>query len=147
MSRQEPSITAADTGEKQQVIDTLTLAFTTSPLVRWFFSKPSIYLERFPAFVDAYGGKSFEQDSAFYVGDVDGVALWLPPDVEPDEQALAELLTETLQEKKHPPAWSLAEQLDAAHPDQPHWVLTHLGVDPTGQGIRLGTARARTGTV
>jgi len=50
------------------------------------------YTVNFPSFVRAFGGKAFEQGSAYSIGGFSGVALWLPPGVHPDEETMAALI-------------------------------------------------------
>ena len=45
------------------------------------------YAVNFPSFVRIFGGKAFEQGSAYSIGGFSGAALWLPPGVHPDEES------------------------------------------------------------
>jgi hypothetical protein len=48
-----------------------------------------------PIFAKILGGKSFTRDSAYYAEGYAGAALWLPPDVQPDDDALTRLMQRT----------------------------------------------------
>ena len=134
------SVETADEEEHRQLLDALTLAFAGDPLMRWLFPTPHEYLRSFPGFAEHYGGRAFEMDTAFYVGNYAGAALWLPPGTEPDEAALAELAGETLPEEKLADAWTAFDQLGRRQPDDPHWHLPLVGVEPAHQGQGFGTA-------
>jgi ribosomal protein S18 acetylase RimI-like enzyme len=53
------------------------------------------------------------------------------------------LVTETVAEPVRSEAFSILEQIGAAHPEAPHWHLAFLGVDPTQQGKGIGAALLR----
>lgn len=76
----------------------LTLAFSTDPPTRWVFSDPYDYLTYFPEFVRALGGRAFEHSTADSLDGCAAVALWLPPGVKPDEEALIGLIQQAVPE-------------------------------------------------
>ena len=133
-------IKTAATADERQVIDTIVLAFSADPAVRWMYPEPQQYLINFPDFVRAFGGKAFEHGNAYYVGGFLGAALWLPPGVEPDEDALVTLLQRTVSELDQEAVFSVFEQMDSFHPSEPHWYLPLIGVDPTQQRKGYGSA-------
>jgi len=67
-------------------------------------------------------------------------ALWLPPDVHPDEDAVVDLIQSTVLEKAQGDLLSILEQLGGFHPSEPHWYLPLIGVDPAYQGKGYGSA-------
>src|SRR6476646_4530165 len=73
--------------DKQAVIDTLVLAFSGDPVERWMYPEAQQYLAHFPAFVAAFGGGAFAQETAWGLDDCSAVALWFPPGSEPDGDA------------------------------------------------------------
>ena len=72
-----------------------------------------------------------------------GAALWLPPDVHPDEEALAALIEETVADPVRKEVFAVIEQMASHHPREPHWYLPLIGVDPIQQGKGLGSALMR----
>ncbi len=133
-SLQVETVTAAD---QSAVIDALMLSFAGDPMARWSWGDPQIYLKAFPRFARAFGGKAFEQGTAHRIGHA-GAALWLAPGVEPDEQAMATLMIETISPAMAEDGGKLMEQMGAFHPEEPHWYLPIIGVDPAHQGKGLG---------
>ena len=119
---------------------TLTLAFAADPACRWAWPDAAQYLDAFPEFVRAFGGRAFESDAAFLADDGAGVALWLPPGEAADEEAIVALVERTVPEAVRGPMFEILEQMDAHHPRGPHWHLPFLGVDPTRQGRGVGSA-------
>jgi hypothetical protein len=64
------------------------------------FTDPHQYAVNFPSFVRIFGGKAFEQGSAYSVGDFSGAALWLPPDIHPDDETLVGLIQRTVSNER-----------------------------------------------
>ena len=77
--------TRVSAGAQSKAIDVLTLAFASDPICRWCWPGAGEFLNGFPAFTRAFGGRAFATGSAYQVAGCAGAALWLPPDVEPDE--------------------------------------------------------------
>lgn len=133
----------ATTQHHEQLISTLVLAFVCDPVVRWFWPKPSHYLANFPEFARAFGGRAFEHGSAHYSADFAGGALWLPPGVEPDREAMRALMRRTLTPKQLATLMGIGEQMASFHPEEPHWYLPLIGVDPAKQGHGCGSVLLR----
>ena len=95
----------------------------------------------FPSFVRAVGGKAFTKGTAYYVDDgYSAAALWLPPNVPPDEDKLTSLVQRTVSEQIQKDFLSVFEQMGHYHPSEPHWFLPFMGVDPFQQGKGFGSA-------
>lgn len=131
--------TATAVGE-DRAIDVVVKAFGEDPAARWLYPDPRQYLMHFPSFVRAFAGKAFEQESAYYIDGYSGAALWLPPDVHPDEEALAGLIQRSVSEHKLEEVFAVFEQMGSYHPSEPHWYLPLIGVDPAQQGKGYGSA-------
>src|SRR5919107_2411738 len=90
-----PKVKTATESEQGSVIDALKLAFAADPATRWVWPDPQKNLLHFSNFANAFGGKAFVNRTAHYVGNYSGVALWLPPNIEPDIDRLLGLLQNT----------------------------------------------------
>ncbi|WP_245444483.1 N-acetyltransferase [Microvirga sp. KLBC 81] len=117
----------------------MALAFSTDPAVRWMYPGPETYLEYFPQFVTAFGGRAFECGTAHFIGDVQAAALWLPPGVQPDEEDLMNLFERTVPEQDREVLFAIFEQMGNYHPHEPHWYLPLIGVDPIQQRKGYGS--------
>jgi ribosomal protein S18 acetylase RimI-like enzyme len=135
-----PAVKTAKPSEEASVIDALRLAFAADPAARWVWSDPHMYLESFPRFAKAFGGRAFEHGTAYYVDGYAGAALWLPPNVHPDMETLESLLQSTGSDQAQKDAFEVFEQMGSYHPGEPHWYLPLLGVDPPHHGKGLGSA-------
>jgi ribosomal protein S18 acetylase RimI-like enzyme len=118
-------------------------AFADDPGVRWMYPDPDQYRECFPSFVRAFAGRAFEQGTAQVADGFAAAALWLPPGVQPDEEALVVLVEGTVAEEDREAVFSVFEQLGAYHPSEPHWHLPLIGTDPARQGRGHGSALLR----
>ena len=136
-------ILAATTTDQDRAIGALVTAFSADPACRWAWPEPRQYLESFPGFARAFGGKAFEAGAAYCTPDFTGAALWLPPGVHSDEEALGELLERTVSAEILGELVAVFEQMASYHPDEPHWYLPLIGVDPNVQGRGYGSALLR----
>lgn len=126
--------------EEQTAADIIVLAFAADPAARWTWPQPHRYLAAMPRLVRAFGGKAYACGGAHCVGDYAGAALWLAPGVEPDQEALDEVMQSTLSPVELEGALAVFQQMASYHPHEPHWYLPLIGVDPAHQGRGLGDA-------
>lgn len=134
-----PRIEIASPSDEAPTLAVLVLAFGADPATRWTWPDPDEYLRNFPSFAKLLGGKAFAHESAYQVDDYSGAALWLPPDVQPDDDALAELMLRTSAAPLEDVS-AVFEQMERYHPQEPHWFLPFIGVDPSRQGEGYGAA-------
>lgn len=136
-------ILTATAEQADEAAAVITLAFATDPVVRWTYPGSTEYLEGWPVVVKAFGGNAFAQGTALHTEGFTGAALWLPPGVHPDEEALDASLRETLPPERLTTAFSMFEQMAGYHPQGAHWYLPLIGVDPAYQGQGHGAALLR----
>ena len=134
------TINTATSTEIPQIIDTIAMAFAADPFVRWIYPDPNQYLSNIREMLIRFGGKAFDHGTAYYVDGFVGAALWLPPDIHPDEEALGEHMQRTISESILEDVFSVLEQMEHCHPTDPHWYLPLLAVDPVHQGNGYGSA-------
>jgi ribosomal protein S18 acetylase RimI-like enzyme len=132
--------TAATASDEASIIDVLVRANWADPAARWVWPDSQRFLMYFPSFVRAFGGNAFAHGSAYYIDGYIGAALWLPPDVHPDENALIALLQRTVSDQIQKDVFAVFEQMGRYHPNEPHWYLPLMGVDPSQQSKGFGSA-------
>lgn len=135
----EGKVNVAGPGDEEAVVAALTLAFAGDPMTRWSWETPEAYLSAFPRFARAFGGRAVGLGTAHYTDGFSGVALWYPPGEGPDEDALMSVIEETISEARRPPVFAILEQMGNFHPEEPHWYLPLIGVDPRFQGRGVGS--------
>lgn len=126
--------------EEERALATLTLAFAADPLMRWAMPEPIQYLTHFPRFLKEFAGPAFDHATGHATGAFTGAALWLPPDVHFDEEAVGAVLDGAVRDEDKEAVFSLLEQTASYHPQEPHWYLPVIGVEPVSQGKGLGSA-------
>jgi len=131
-----PIVTAVAPPDVERAVAVLTLAFNADPITRWTYPEPEQYLTRFPVLARAFGGGAFTEGTARHVGDYAGVALWLPPGCEVDEAAIGA----SLPAGRESEFVAVFEALACYHPQEPHWYLPLIGVDPARHRKGYGAA-------
>jgi GNAT superfamily N-acetyltransferase len=134
------TVKEAAPSEAQRAVATIVLAFNADPAARWAYPDPAQYLTHFPAVVQAFGGRAFAGGTGHQVDDFAGAALWLPPGVGLDEEAMQAVMERSIPAGRQAEVFGVFEQMGSYHPHEPHWYLPLIGVDPTRQGKGLGSA-------
>lgn len=119
------------------------MGFSTDPVARWIYPDSHQYLTHFPKFIRGFAGKAFESGSAYCVEGFAGAALWLPPEVHPDEEAIVRLFEDTAPDHIKEDLFKVFEQMGAYHPKEPHWHLPMIAVDTFAQSRGCGAALMR----
>ena len=138
-----PTIKTATADDEAAAVSVVTLGFAADPITRWSWPDPAVYLDAFPRFVRAFAGKAFAHGTAYYADDHAGAALWLPPDVHPDDEAMGALMESTMPAAICKDLFEMVRQMETYHPHEPHWFLPLIGVDPAKQGRGHGGALLR----
>jgi GNAT superfamily N-acetyltransferase len=132
-------VEAATKDDAATCVSVIALAFAADPAARWLYPDPHEFLECFPRFIWAFGGRAFAHGSAYRVGH-HAAALWLPPGVEGDDEALLALLEETVPEGRRDRLFEIMQDMASYHPEEPHWYLPLIGTHPAQQGKGCGAA-------
>ena len=135
-----PTVRTLTPDDEGSAVATIVLAFAADPMTRWTWPNPDQYLAAMPRMARAFGGRAFAHGSALATDAYTGVALWLPPGVEPDEAGLSAVMQSTVAPSKLEDGSGIFEQMAAYHPHEPHWYLPLIGVDPAHFGEGHGDA-------
>ena len=138
-----PVVRSAGKEDETVVVDVITLAFSTDPVARWANPNPAKYLAIMPQVIRAFGGNGFAYGSVDIADDGMGAAMWLPPGVEPDSERLGGLISENTPEAILADLMAVFEQMGSSHPEEPHWYLPLIGVDPAVHSRGIGSALLR----
>lgn len=133
-----PTVYSIDEASAESAYAAIVLAFVRDPAARWSWPAPDDYLRNMPLLARAFGAKAFALGTAFGIDRFAGVALWLTPGVSANEEALADLIERTAPASIQQDAAAVFEQMASYHPQEPHWYLPLIGIDPARQGQRLG---------
>ena len=69
-----------------------------------------------------------------------GAAVWFPPGLHPDGEAIGAYLEATIPPERLGPLAAGMEAQGRFHPEAPHWYLPWIGVRPEAQGRGIGAA-------
>ena len=134
------SATRASLSDYERSIAALVNAFVSDPFIRWMLPDARQYLHYFPLVLKYFAGRAFDHESAYRSGDFKAAALWLPPGVGPDEEALGKVLQEGVAVELQGEVFAILEQASASHPPVAHWYLPAIGVEPMCQGKGYASA-------
>jgi len=109
-------------------------------VARWFYPDPYQYWAYAPRFWQAFAGRAFEHGTAFGTAGCAASALWLPPGLTSDEEAMSSIVDESISPADLERQGAFLERQAAIHPREPHWYLPLIGVDPMYQGHGYGSA-------
>lgn len=131
--------------DRASVLATLVAAFEQDKAVRMLYPADAEYHRHFPGFLMAFGGRAFDEGAVDE--DVSGrsAALWFPPGVEPDGEAIMRHLESSLAADRFNALAAGFETQSQMHPVEPHWYLPWMGVIPDAQNKGLGSALLRRG--
>jgi GNAT superfamily N-acetyltransferase len=135
-----PMVRTLTADDEARAVDTIVVAFAADPVARWTWSEAHQYLATMPRLVRAFGGRAFAHGGALGTSDDAGVALWLPPGVAPDQNALSDIMLRTVAPSRREDVFAVFERMATHHPREPHWYLPLIGVDPAHQGRGYGRA-------
>ncbi|MCC7266728.1 MAG: GNAT family N-acetyltransferase [Caulobacteraceae bacterium] len=135
-----PTVRAATLEDQAAVLNVITLAFSSDPMVRWAIPDPGKFLASMPLMTSAFGGRGFDHDSVYIPESGGGAALWLPPGVESDSERLGEIMGQYAAPERLEILGAVMEQMGRHHLQEPHWYLPLIGVDPAMQARGLGSA-------
>lgn len=128
-------------------VESLVVAFSADPVLRWVYPESARYIEHFPELVRTVAGRAFEAETAQVADSHVGTALWLRPDAVLDEEALSDLVTRSVATERHEQVFAFLEQMGLQHLREPHWYLPFIGIDPAYQRRGLGSVLLARGLV
>ena len=130
----------ATSADEAQIVHTIVAAFAADPVARWCWPNAHQYFASMPAFTLAFGGAGFAHEGAHCTADYSGAALWLPPGVHSNDEALGQIVEDSVDGAIRGDLYAILEQMATYHPSEPHWYLPLIGVDPPHQGKGHGGA-------
>jgi GNAT superfamily N-acetyltransferase len=139
----EQKVGVAAPSDREKAIATLEFAFAADPVMRWLWPDPIVYRSTFSGFVAAIADRAFDQGTSTWLDDGRAVALWLPPGFAIDDDALTQVMLESVSPDLLEDLMSFGTSMTEYHPIVEHWYLPITGVDPYFQGKGLGTTLLR----
>jgi ribosomal protein S18 acetylase RimI-like enzyme len=147
MASQRFKIRRATQDKVPDVIACIVASFITDPLMRFIWPTPRDYFHAMPLLTQAFLDVSIQNGSAYMSADCCGAALWLPPGARVNETLIEKRFLETGSPAHLIDFLSTSEKMDRCHPNEPHWYLPLIGVEPKAQGLEIGGALMRHGLI
>jgi GNAT superfamily N-acetyltransferase len=138
MIQPSTKIRSAAPGEMPRAVSVIVAAFLEDPPARFAWPSPHDYLMTMPVATREVASSSFKHGTAYVSADLSGVALWFPPGVDLNGEALEKLFRETAKREHLDDLLATFEKMGQSHPREPHWYLPQIGVDPNAQGKGIG---------
>jgi ribosomal protein S18 acetylase RimI-like enzyme len=139
ITRSSTEIRRATLDEMPRAVSAIVAAFLTDPPARFAWPSPHDYLQSMPLATRKFAGSCFEHGTAYVTADFCGAALWLPPGVQPNGEAVERVFRDTAKSEHLDDLLATFGKMDQSHPREAHWYLAQIGVDPNAQGRGLGT--------
>jgi GNAT superfamily N-acetyltransferase len=137
MSLPSIEIRSATSEDIPRAVSAIVAAFLTDPPARFAWPSPHDYLLAMPVATREFAGSSFEHGTAYVSADLCGAALWLPPGVQPNGEALERVFRDTADREHLDDLLATFEKMEKFHPREAHWYLPQIGVEPNAQGKGL----------
>ncbi|QQP94998.1 GNAT family N-acetyltransferase [Lysobacter enzymogenes] len=143
MTQPSTEIRSASLDEMPRAVATVVAAFVADPPARFAWPSAHDYLQTMPLATREFAGSCFKHGTAYVSEDFCGTALWLPPGVELDGETLEKMFRDTAKREHLDDLLATFEKMGQAHPQEAHWYLPQIGVDPNAQGKGIGAALMR----
>ncbi len=123
----------------------LSVAFTIDPFVRWILPQASDYEKANYAYARINAASSIPYNACHIIGDCQGMALWRPPGICPDFDAITREVDIYTANVVRDEFARLREACAQFEPTEPHWHLSLIAIDPFYMGMNLGSQLLRYG--
>lgn len=137
----------AGAGGVQQLAQTLARAFHDDPVMSWVLPddsrRPSITWRAFGVYLRRIW---LQHEETYVVGDADGVCVWEPPHTWKlglGEQLALIPAVARIYGRRFFHCMSALNALEKGHPEDAHYYLPFMGVEPESQGRGMGSALMR----
>jgi ribosomal protein S18 acetylase RimI-like enzyme len=147
-AREAESVRKAEEAELPRVVDVLARAFYEDPVLSWFFPDDSRRLKQLERVFGLFGQKTwFPHDLTYTTAGTAGAAVWVPPGLWRvgvlEQLRLMPQFIRGVGVRDLPRSLRGFNLMESKHPEEPHYYLPVIGVDPNWQGKGIGTALLR----
>ena len=133
-----PKIINVDSSKAEEVKSALILGFASDPLIRWIFPNPVKYLRSMEFWMEEFSKLSFANKGVFADENFYGASLWHPPGAHLDAESLSSSF-EDIPGNRVENVLKFFDELSNYHPNEDHWYLTFIALDPSKQGMGIGS--------
>jgi GNAT superfamily N-acetyltransferase len=127
--------TRRDLADVQSVMDK---AFADDPTVLWVSDLPEIFANEHHRYVQLCAEPAFDLGGVHATTDFKGAAIWYPPEIGVSDADYEQFKKTVRFPDKIDGLGELVEACDQYRPEQPHWTLELIAVDPAAQNEGIG---------
>jgi ribosomal protein S18 acetylase RimI-like enzyme len=137
----------ARAAEKEQILATIARAFDDDPFVNWAVAQDKRRARRVYDFMELAYTTCARHNEIYTADGTPGAAYWAPPGKHHlgllQQVRLIPAMVRSVTARRMPTVSRGFNAVEKLHPNEPHWYLSVLGVDPEKQGQGIGTALMR----
>lgn len=123
----------------ESVIALLTAAFVDDPVCRHLYPDIRQYFEHLPEYLRIFAEPGLARGCTLLAQGL-GAAIWVPPGAHADAKAINDLINHSTSAEARAELLLVNAAVDRAYPNEPHWYLPLMGVDPLHFGKGIGAA-------
>ena len=132
-----PVIKKLDPSQLEAASNALIMGFSSDPFHRWLMPDPTIYYRNFKLFTENACKQSFFVDGVYGDENNYGTAVWFSPGFDIDFTDISEAYKDIPKDRIEE-AFKIFEEIDDSRVHDA-WYLEYLAVDPSKQGLGLGS--------
>ena len=132
-----PVIRKLDPSQLETASNALIIGFSSDPFQRWLMPDPTIYYKNFKKWTDNACKQSFLTEGVYGDENNYGTAVWFPPGFDIDFTHISETYKDIPKDRIEE-AFKIFEELGENRVNDA-WYLEYLAVDPSKQGLGLGS--------
>jgi GNAT superfamily N-acetyltransferase len=132
------NIKAISPEELDAITDCMVTSFISDPTARYSCPEPAHYLATFKGFSHIFFEGAVKHGTAWKITGNAGAIAWYPPGESIDTEAMVEYVEKTCHPDNLEDLMAVTASFDNYRPQEPHWHLGMIGVDPFSQGQGLG---------
>ena len=132
-----PVIRKLDPSQLEAASNALMMGFSNDPFQRWLMPNPTIYYKNFKKWTINTCKQSFLEEGIYGDKNNYGTAVWFPPGYDIDFTNISETFKDIPKDRIEE-AFKIFEELGESRVNDA-WYLEYLAVDPSKQGLGLGS--------
>lgn len=127
--------TPANLHNIQSVMDK---GFANDPTVRWYSEAPEVFADEHHRYVELCAKPTFEHNGVHATTNFEGAAIWYPPTISVSDADYEEFKQTVRFPQRLEKLSEIAEACDQYRPEDPHWTLELIAIDPAVQNRGIG---------
>jgi GNAT superfamily N-acetyltransferase len=121
------------------ILTVMDKAFVDDPTVLWVSDLPEVFANEHHRYVQMCAEPAFDHGGVHATTKFDGAAIWYPPGVGVSDSAYQSFKETVRFPEKIDGLGELALACDEYRPQEPHWTLELIAIDPAAQNQGVGS--------